>query len=356
MRTAVPLSHGLLCAILTVHSLQAQAQLEPINQAPNPYTSEDNWVSLPDGRTWGSTAGVDIDPDGIHLWAIDRCGGNSCAGQTLDPILKIAPTGEVVATLGGGGRILFPHGLHVDADGNVWVTDGQGPRPDDPRTLGKGHAVYKFAPDGTLLLTLGTPGQEGNGTGPLLSEPCDVVTDADGNIYVADGHSGQDPEAPPDTVARIVKYDRHGNYLSAWGRLGSGPGELRTPHALAIDSRNRLIVGDRGNNRIQLFDLEGNYIGEFKSFSRPSGIFVTADDTLYVADSESEFDQVRNPGWRPGIRVGSLLTGQVDYFIDGAVEAYPNGSNPEGVAVDANGTVFGAVVSGGGALVRSTRR
>ena len=336
-------------------SLSAQAQLMPINNAPNPYTSMDGWAVLPDGRQWGSTAGVDIDPDGVHLWAIDRCGANSCIGQQMHPVVKINQQGEVVAQLGGGGRILFPHGLHVDDDGNVWVTDGQGPRADNPATRGKGHAVYKFSPDGELLLTLGTPGVQGNGEGALLSEPCDVVTDADGNIYVGDGHLGQNPDAPPDTVARIVKFDRNGDFIKSWGRLGSGPGELRTPHALDIDSHNRLVVGDRGNNRLQIFDLEGNYIGEFRGFSRPSGIYITADDTIYVADSESEFDEVRNPGWQAGIRVGSLLTGKVDYFIDGMVEAYPEGSNPEGVAVDAYGNVYGAVVSGGGAMVKSYR-
>ncbi len=159
-------------------------------------------------------------------------------------------------------------------------------------------------------------------------------------------------DAPPDTVARIAKFDRDGRFIRSWGRLGSGQGELRTPHALDIDSRSRLIVGDRGNNRLQVFDLDGNYIEELKSFSRPSGIYVTDDDTIYVADSESAFDQVRNPGWRPAIRVGNLRDGTVRYVIDGTVPAYPNGSNPEGVAVDAAGQVYGAVVSGGGAFLK----
>ncbi len=330
------------------------AQLEPINERPNPFSSVDGWAQLPDGREWGSTAGVDIDPDGRHLWAIDRCGGNSCAGTNMDPILKISPEGEVVASL-GGGLMLFPHGLHVDRDGNVWVTDARGPDPADPTTAGKGHAAYKFSPDGELLMTLGTPGVAGDGSGALLETPNDVVTDADGNIYVGDGHNGQNSD-DPNTVARIVKFDRNGNLIKHWGGWGSEAGKMKTPHALDIDSRNRLIVGDRGNNRLQIFDLDGNYIGEFKSFSRPSGIYITADDTIYVADSESEFDEERNPGWEAGIRVGSLLDGIVDYFIDGTVAAYPDGSNPEGVAVDAAGNVYGAVVSGGGAMIRSSRR
>ncbi|HAJ75314.1 MAG TPA: hypothetical protein DCM64_02555 [Gammaproteobacteria bacterium] len=353
------LSQRILSTILVLAAFTTStalfAQLEPINNRPNPYSSVDGWAQLPDGREWGSTAGVDIDPDGRHLWAIDRCGSNSCAGSNLDPIVKIDPNGNVVAAI-GGGLMLFPHGLHVDRDGNVWVTDGQGPDPANPATAGKGHVVYKLSPEGEVLLTLGRPGVAGNGTDALLETPCDVVTDADGNIYVGDGHSGQNPTATPDTVARIVKFDRNGNLIKYWGGWGSGPGQLKTPHAVDIDSRNRLVVGDRGNNRLQIFDLNGNYIGEFKSFSRPSGIYITDDDTIFVADSESEFDNTRNPGWEAGIRVGSLLDGIVDYFIDGTVAAYPEGSNPEGVAVDSAGNVFGAVVSGGGAMVKSSRR
>ena len=102
----------------------------PINDLPNPYSSIDGWGKLPDGREWGSTAGVDIDPDG-NLWAIDRCGSNSCAGSALDPILKFDADGNVTAAI-GGGLFLFPHGLHVDRDGNVWVTDSRGPNPDNP--------------------------------------------------------------------------------------------------------------------------------------------------------------------------------------------------------------------------------
>ncbi|MDH3205985.1 MAG: hypothetical protein OEO79_05200 [Gemmatimonadota bacterium] len=326
-------------------ALEAQMS-SPLNDLPNPYESVDGWAQLPDGREWGSTAGVDIDPDGVHLWAIDRCGGNSCADSDLDPILKFDPTGRVVTSF-GGGLLLFPHGLHVDREGNVWVTDAQG-------RDGRGHVVIKFSPQGEVLMTLGQPGVAGDGTNHLLETPCDVVTDLAGNIYVGDGHSGQNDTAGPETVARIVKFDRHGNYLTHWGGWGSGPGQMKTPHAVDIDSQNRLIVGDRGNNRLQIFELNGTYVGELKQFSRPSGIYIADDDIIYVADSESQFDETRNPGWITGIRVGSLGDGVADYLILGEVAAYPEGSNPEGVAVDALGNVYGAVVSGGGALVRSS--
>jgi len=324
----------------------------PINDLPNPYSSIDGWGKLPDGREWGSTAGVDIDPDG-NLWAIDRCGSNSCAGSDLDPILKFDADGNVTAAI-GGGLFLFPHGLHVDRDGNVWVTDARGPNPDNPDSAGKGHVVIKLSPEGEVLLTLGQSGVAGDGTDALLNTPCDVVTAANGDIFVGDGHEGQNTD-DPDTVARIVKFDSEGNFLASIGHWGAGPGEFKTPHALDIDSRGRLVVGDRGNNRLQVLDLDGNFIEQFKQYSRPSGIYITDDDTIFVADSESAFDEVRNPGWTPAIRVGSLRNGSIDYLIDGTVEAYPDGSNPEGVAVDGQGNVYGAVVSGGGALVRSSK-
>jgi DNA-binding beta-propeller fold protein YncE len=119
---------------------------------------------------------------------------------------------------------------------------------------------------------------------------------------------------------------------------------------------NRLVVADRGNNRIQFFELDGTYIGEMRQFGRPSGLYITDDNTIYVADSESEFPTTQNPGWETGIRGGSLLDGIADFRIQGIVEAYPEGSAPEGVAVDRAGNVYGAVVEGGGAFIRSRRR
>ena len=334
--------------------LETLPNIVPLNDLPNPYSSVDNWVALPDGREWGSTAGVDIDPDGEHLWAIDRCGANSCAGSDLDPILKIDQEGVVVESF-GGGLIIFPHGIHVDDEGNVWVTDGQGPNPENPATAGMGHVVHKFSPDGDLLLTLGEPGVAGNGTDGRLNAPCDIVVGPDGFIYVSDGHSGGGANASPETVARIVVYDSDGNYVRQFGRFGSAAGELRVPHAVDIDAHGRLVVGDRGNNRLQIFELDGTYIMEMRQFGRPSGIYITDDNTIYVADSESQFENSNNPGWVTGIRVGNLDTGIADYHILGEVEMYPEGSNPEGVAVDANGNVYGAVVSGGGAMIKSSR-
>ena len=253
---------------------------------PNP-TGEviTQWAALPDERSWGSTAGIDIGPDG-HIWVYDRCGANGLDGGCeanpgVDPILKYdRNTAELLANF-GAGLFVLPHGLHVDDDGNVWVTDSQG---NEAGT--KGHQVIKFSPEGEVLLTLGQAGQPGSGPGQL-NEPCDVITAPNGDIFVSDGHSGQSPDPPEGRTGRILKFDSEGNFIKEWGEIGFRPGQFRTPHALEFDSQGRLYVADRGNHRIQVFDQEGELLDIYAQFSRVSGLFITADDTLYAIDSES---------------------------------------------------------------------
>jgi DNA-binding beta-propeller fold protein YncE len=311
---------------------------------PNP-TVMKNWGQLPDGRTWGSTAGVDIGPDG-HVWAYDRCGTNTCADSKLAPIFKFdRSSGKVLASF-GGGMILFPHGLHVDKDGNVWVTDGQGNKEGT-----KGHQVIKFSPQGKVLLTLGKAGVPGNGP-DTFNEPCDVITAPNGDIFVADGHSGQSDNPPPDANGRIVKFTKDGKYVKEWGKIGSRPGEFRTPHALAFDSKGRLFVADRGNHRIQIFDQDGKVLGEWKQFSRVSGLFIDKNDRLYAIDSESS--AARHPDWKTGVRIGNTSEDKVLAFIPPHQNQKPEGAAGEGVAVDPDGNVYAAEgpisrpVAGGG--------
>ena len=331
----------MLLAGLAASSAGAQPDTLPQNDAPNPYVTAEDWAGLPAGREWGSTGGGDVDPDGRHLWVAERCGANDCARSDLDPILKFRLDGTLVASF-GRGLMVQPHGLHVDQTGAVWVTDSLGPDGRDSAREGKGHVVMKFSPDGDLLLTLGTPGVGAAGR-DTLDQPCDVVTAADGTIFVADGHGGQAADAGPHTTARLVKFASDGTYLGEWGSHGSGPGQFMTPHAIDLDSRGRVVVADRGNDRLQVFDAEGEFIEEFYQYSRPSGLHIAADDTVYVADSASSRNG-QHPGWEYGIRIGNLRDGSLTAFIDG--------SNPEGVAVSPDGTVYGAVVAYGGALLK----
>ncbi len=320
---------------------------------PNPTaTVMANWGDLPEGRAWGSTAGIDIDPHDGHVWAYERCGAGSfgggvrinCDSNPVDPIFKFdRHTGEVLANF-GGGVMVTPHGIHVDAEGNVWVTDFVGNQEGT-----KGHQVHKFSPTGELLMSLGTAGQPG--TGPnQFNQPNDVVTGPDGSIYVADGHSGQgmttaraiEAGREAGATGRILKFAPDGTFIKEWGRIGTLHGEFRTPHALAFDSGGRLFVADRGNHRIEIFDQDGNYLDSLYSHGRISGIFITADDVLYSIDSESS--PTSHPNWVNGVRIGPVdedrITGYIPPF-EADTRPY-QGAAGEGVAVDADGNVYAA--------------
>ncbi|MGD9902127.1 MAG: peptidyl-alpha-hydroxyglycine alpha-amidating lyase family protein [Vicinamibacterales bacterium] len=341
--------HALVVVGLAVLGAAAGGQALPRDPSslglpnPNP-TVVRGWGELPAGRTWGSSAAVDIGPDG-EVWTYDRCGGNSCEGSALDPILKFDHRNGKLLAAFGAGLLVFPHGLHVDGEGNVWVTDA---RANSAGT--KGHQVLKFSPDGTLLMALGKPGVPGN-TRDTFNEPCDVITAPNGDIYVADGHSGQRIE-DPTLNARIVKFDKSGRYLREWGRFGRGRGEFRTPHALAFDSRGRLFVADRGNSRIQIFDPDGRFLEEWEQFGRVSDLFIDRQDNLFAIDSES--GTPRNPGWSTGVRIGTAHANKVLAFIPPHRTAQAWGAAGEGVAVDSEGSVYAAEgpqsrdVAGGG--------
>lgn len=309
----------------------AMAQSADPNSYPNPYRTVENWAQMPEGRKWGSLSAVDIDRDGKSVWIAERCGGNSCAGKTDPPVLKFDASGKLVKSF-GENMFVFPHGICVDKDGNVWVTDGQGKD-------GKGQQVFKFSPDGKVLLTLGKAGEAGDGP-DTFNQPNDVAIAPNGDIFVADGHS------PKTGNARVVKFTKDGRFIKQFGHHGSGPGEFEVPHALAFDSKGRLFVGDRANNRVQILDQDGNFIAEYKDFGRPSGIFIDRNDILYVADSESTEKEGygHNPGFKRGIRIGSAKTGKVTAFIPDPSPGTGATSAAEGVAADKAGNVYGAEV------------
>jgi sugar lactone lactonase YvrE len=249
-------------------------------------------------------------------------------GSSLAPVLKFDASGKLVKSF-GQGMFVFPHGIYVDREGNIWVTDGQGKD-------GKGHQIFKFSPEGRVLLTLGKAGVAGSGNDEF-NAPSDVVVAPNGDIFVGDGHGG-------NTNSRILKFDKTGKFIKTWGKKGSAPGEFDTPHALAFDSRGRLFVGDRNNNRVQIFDQDGKFIDQMPQFSRPSGIHIDKNDNIYVADSESESVSKNHDGWKRGIRVGKISDGSVTAFIPDPAEKATRSSAAEGVAVDAMGNIYGAEV------------
>jgi streptogramin lyase len=310
--------------------LGASASYAPSNEGPDPFTTVPTWAHLPDARKWGSTAGVAVGPDG-NIWAYDRCGANSCADSELDPILEFdVRTGKNLRHF-GKGLFVQPHGLFVDKSGNIWVTD-------DQAKDGKGLQVFKFDPNGQVLLTLGKKGVAGEGP-DAFGAPTGVAVAPNGDVFVADGHNGCNCNA-----SRIVTFTKDGKFIKEFGKKGSGPGELNLPHALAFDSKGRLFVADRSNNRVEIFDQDGNFIDAWTQFGRPSGIFI-AKDILYVSDSESKDGDGygHNPGVHRGIRMGSVKDGKVTAYIP---DPAPTGgtSTAEGVAADNKGNVYGAEV------------
>jgi DNA-binding beta-propeller fold protein YncE len=349
-------------------SAQDSTRGKPTNDAPNPFQTIEGWAKLPEGRTWGSTSAVEIDKDGVSIWVAERCGANSCAASNLPSVLKFDANGNLVKAF-GEGMITSPHGIFVDRDGNVWVTDcsctggggrrGGGAGADSaagraggaPPAASKGHQVYKFSTDGKLLMTLGTAG--GGREPEFFWQPNDVLVAPNGEIYVSEGHSSSTANGTPN--ARILKFSKDGKLIATWGQFGKGPDDYDQPHALAMDSKGRLFVGDRGNNRIKILDQSGKLLDTWYQFSRPSGIYIDKNDNIYVADSESGSVSPPHGAWKRGIRIGSARDGSVKWFIPDPNEAATNTSAAEGVAVDSKGNVYGAEV-GPRALKRYVRK
>jgi DNA-binding beta-propeller fold protein YncE len=320
-------------------------KVQAVNSGANPYRIIRDWAQLQsEARPWGGSNGVAIDRDGKSVWATDRCSpGTSpgCLGSKANPVHHFDDSGKEIRSF-GGGMFVWPHGIHVDRDGNVWVTDARAASGDEltkfPGEDRKGSVVIKFSPDGKVLMTLGKPGVRGNPP-EALTDPTDVVTDpANGDVYVAESHTDV---ADPSLVGRISVFDKSGKFLRVIGKSGTGPGEFRTPHALEFDSHGQLIVADRHNHRIQILTKQGTFVREYDDFGRTSGLAIDADDVIYTTDSEST-DRV-HPGWQRGIRIGSLRDGKVTIFVPPhATPNSPDGAMGEGIAIDAAGNIYTA--------------
>ncbi len=225
------------------------------------------WPVLPDGYVLGQVSGVGVDSHN-HVFVFHRAHHSWMEKKNKE--LIDAPTilcfdggtGKLVASW-GADRFLVPHGLRVDGDDNIWVTD-----------VGL-HQVFKFNHDGKLLVTLGdqrTPGLDSK----HFNGPTDVAMARDGSIYVSDGYGN----------SRVAKFSPKGEFLFDWGRKGDKPGEFDTPHGVAIDSRGRVYVADRSNSRIQVFKGDGTFLTQWQSagLGRPWAVTVGPDGYLYVVD------------------------------------------------------------------------
>jgi DNA-binding beta-propeller fold protein YncE len=269
-----------LLAAALVSTADGQASSEapvPKPTLPNPYRLVPDWPALPasmkgpNGKKWGEVIRVHVAPNG-NIWVFHRCfndkpnGDATCLnrGDTNPPILEFNPAGRLMRSF-GVGLFAHPHGFTVDKDGNIWTTDTNdqdtilGVPAKDARGVMMGQTVFKISPEGKLLMTLGKPGVGGDGP-DLFDRPTGVAIGANGDIFVADGHSRNKSNS-----ARIVKFTKDGKFVKAWGRMGSEPGNFREPHDLYVGgSKGYVYVADRQNNRVQVFDQDGNFVAAWK--------------------------------------------------------------------------------------------
>jgi DNA-binding beta-propeller fold protein YncE len=342
------MSHSSRVGFALVVSFVALALMLPVEPSAqvvtNPYRAVYDSFKLPTGRTWGVPAGIYEDPDKKHIWVMDRCGGNNCAGVDVDPFLKFDLNGNFVKSF-GKGVFGWPHGFFVDHEGNVWGTEGGpvGERRGEPGfKMGKGHQVHKFSPDGKLLLSLGVANVAGDDQ-THFNGPSHVAVDRNGDIWVTDGHRGGNN--------RLVRYSKDGKFkMQIGGGIKSASHErglFNDPHNIAFDSQGRIFISDRGNNRIQIFDPEGKFLSVWYQFGRPSSVAIDANDTIYAIDGTS--NPRSNPGWEKGIRIGSARTGWVTHFIPELQMLNPETGgtvDAEFIGVDHVGNIYAGEVQG----------
>ncbi len=232
-----------LTLFVALLSFGATAQTDTLALSADPH-----FLQLPEGENLGEVTGVALRPNG-NLLVFHR-------GPR--PLLEFDNQGEFVREI-GAGMFSSAHGLRVDRQGNIWTTD-----------VGS-HLVLKFNPEGRIVLVLGrrdTPGTWDEAKQMILfDKPADVGFDADGNIYVADGYGN----------SRIVKLDPYGNLITTWGEKGSAEGEFDNPHNVLIDPQGRVLVADRYNKRIQLFDQDGKFLESWTHLGVPSGLALYDD-------------------------------------------------------------------------------
>ena len=332
----------------------ASARTAADKALPNPYARDETFFKVPKTLKLGGAGGIAIDKDGHSIWIYQRCGGEDVCIDSHEPVLwKFDSKGNLVKAI-VTDQVVYPHGLYIGPDGNLWITDLQSnvdlsalPRAEKGRHFPtdlkpNGADVLEFSPDGKLLMRLGTPGVYGSDDAHF-SQPSAVAVAPNGDIFVADGHDSK----PANN--RIVKFDKTGKFIKSWPTCQpNDERQIDCSHALAIDSQGRLFVGNRGNNVIDIFDEDGKLLDQWTQFGKPSGLFIDKNDVLYVGDSESSVRQ--GNAYIRGLHVGDARTGVVKAFIpDPLGNPVPwnplrGTTGPEGVAA-ADGYIYASQVT-----------
>jgi DNA-binding beta-propeller fold protein YncE len=291
------MTRKIIClAALAVFSLWVPASAS----AQDHFKLEEGWAHFPPEVTkWGGATGVDVDShDNVYVFH----------RNDAMPIMAFNRDGKFLRAW-GQGMFQTTHFLRVDRNGNVWVTD-------------RGAMVaYKFSPEGKLLMTVGQKGVKGdNESKEAYNGMADLAFGKNGDVYIADGEG-------PNT--RVVKLSKDGKFIKWWGGKGTEPGQFNMPHSIAVDSKGRIYVADRSNNRIQIFDPDGKFITQWTNFGVPWGLFITKNDMLYVVDGSDN----------NCLLIADTKDGKIIDRIDGL-------GNPTAVAVDSRGAIYIGEVNG----------
>lgn len=216
--------------------------------------------TMPDGWKFGRVSAVAVNSL-REVFVFQR-------GAKADPIIVFDEKGKYLRSW-GKGMFGNAHGMRVDKNGHLWVTDNGD------------HQVMKFSREGELLLVLGTKKQAGTDA-KTFNRPTDIAFSANGDVYVSDGYGN----------SRVVKFSSDGRYLRAWGKRGTGPGEFNTPHSIGVDSKGLVYVSDRENNRIQIFDADGKFLKQWTHLGATQNLFITPKDEMWIITHRDNIENI----------------------------------------------------------------
>jgi peptidylamidoglycolate lyase len=277
-------------------------------RAAGTYQRVEHWGQLPAGTDWGVMTAVGVDAS-----------DNVYAFQRAEPVSKVMvfdAQGKYLKSW-GENAFTYPHGLRVLLDGSVWLTDRQS------------QEIFRYDSNGKLLLTIGKKGVAGNNDSTdTFNGVSDVAMGANGDLFASDGEGAN---------TRVVKMTKDGSYIKSWGTKGSGRGQLSTPHCIAMDSKGRVWVCDRGNKRLQIFDQQGQFVDQVTDVGTPVSIAFAKDDMVYVASGAPEH---------------SVTILGSDRRVLERIEGF---DTPHGIAVDSTGAIYVAE-SAGKAVLKYARR
>ena len=276
------------------------------------YEVQEDWWQLPEGWNFGWIPAVAVDSqDRVYVYS-----------RSEHPMVVFDREGNFL-TSWGDDILVDAHGIFIDAKDNIYCVERDA------------HIMHKFTSDGELLMSVGTPGQPG-AEGEPFNLPTDLALGPDGEMFISDGYGN----------ARVHKYSPDGELIMSWGTPGTGPGEFDLPHCVRVDSRNRVMVADRSNNRIQFFTLDGEYIQEWGGLRHPDTIYIDEEDIVYIVEMDQHLtimtldgDVITQWGSEPGNEVPGL------FF-----------ACPHGVWLDSHGDMYVSEVQADGRLQKFIRQ